>query len=345
MQLRLETFPPDLEDFFRHMLNDIPPIYRRKTAQLFRIATVSEVPLSLMIYSFADDIDRDPLFAVNAKRRSMPESEVESRNEQLPLRLDGRSKGLLEVVPVSSTSIFFKFEVDFLHRTVRDFLHSCQDVQDMFDNSLPKTYDPLAILCNAHLAMLKLSPRWNDEMNDDRLLATIEGLFHFAGEVQQSSGNSDCLFQTLDEAKSVLQSPGLTRLQWESEPDAEFLAMTVQAGLVNYFEHAFGSLRRKSKRPYLWYALLLPWKKKNFNGTWQLSSLMVCYLLNHGEALNIRTDSQSAGTIWTEFLARVAENPELHTDNVFEVLKILVINGRAFLDALVPEKKKTRVSL
>jgi hypothetical protein len=231
MQLRLETFPPDLDDYFRHILEDVPQIYRRKTAQMFSLATAAEVPMPLMIYSFADDLDRDFCFAVNAKKRSMTKAEIAARNEQLPPRLDGRSKGLLEVVTVATESTYFKFEVDFLHRTVRDFLRA-SDIEDMFNQALVKTFKPSHTLCNAHLAMLKMAPRWADEMNDDRLMDMVEGFFTFASHVQQSGDDLKELHRTICEASSLLVTPGHIKAQFELDSNAEFLVMAIQAGLV-----------------------------------------------------------------------------------------------------------------
>ncbi|KAI9693968.1 MAG: hypothetical protein M1822_003239 [Bathelium mastoideum] len=331
MQIRLETFPPDLEDFFRHMLKDIPQIYRRKTAQTFQLAITAGCPMPLMIYSFADDLDADPLFAINVRTRSMADIEIDRRNEQLPLRLDGRSKGLLEVVPVSNEPAFFKFEVDFLHRTVRDFLQTSADVQHLFGTPLAKSFDPSTILCNCHLAMLKLAPRFYT--NKSRVSAMIEGLFHFASQMQQSTGNSDGLISVLDEARSVLRLPLFFCFQGEDDANNQFLAMVVQAGLAGYVDSNTGLLRGMPNRPFLEYALKLPWQKKCFNGTWQLSPQIIRCLLNHGASPNAKSVS---GTLWTDFLASVPGRPELHRDILFEALKILVIDGGAHLSARVP---------
>lgn len=336
MQLRLETFPPDLDDYFRHILEDVPQIYRRKTAQMFSLATAAEVPMPLMIYSFADDLDRDICFAVNAKKRSMTKAEIAARNEQLPPRLDGRSKGLLEVVTVATESTYFKFEVDFLHRTVRDFLRA-SDIEDMFNQALVKTFNPSRILCNAHLAMLKMAPRWADEMNDDRLLDTVEGFFTFASHVQQSGDDLNELHRTICEASSLLVMPGHIKAQWELDPKVEFLVMAIQAGLVQYVDCNLSNLRFRPKRSYLEYALQLPWKKKRFNGEWELSPSMISCLLRHGESPN-------QGGLWTKFLRRVEKQRDLHTHEVFETCKILVLEGGAHLSTVFLEEFSSKFS-
>jgi hypothetical protein len=53
--------------------------------------------------------------------------EIQSRQEDMRRRLDARCKGLLEVIHDSSSH---NLKVDFLHRTVRDFL-ATKDMQVM----------------------------------------------------------------------------------------------------------------------------------------------------------------------------------------------------------------------
>jgi hypothetical protein len=41
LRKRLMSFPPDLEDFFQHMLDGVPSIYGEKTAKIFKYAMVA----------------------------------------------------------------------------------------------------------------------------------------------------------------------------------------------------------------------------------------------------------------------------------------------------------------
>lgn len=341
LKARLDAFPRDLEDFFRHMLDDIPKIYLRKTSQMFRMATTAGAPMPLMIYSFTDDIDADPTFALKAKRRSMPHPEIDKRNEELPLRLDGRSKGLLEVTAVSDASHFFKYEVDFLHRTVRDFLETSSEVKDMFSHSLTEQYNPDQVLCHAHLAMLKLAPRFQEEMNDDRWMCTVEGLFQFAHQVQLVKGNSECVHEALEQARALFDSPGSARLLWERDTNNEFMAMAIQAGLVDYVDRNIDSLQRRLTRPWLYYGLQLPWRKKTFPGTWPYSPEMIRCLIRHGGDPNERNEFF---TLWTAFLSRVSDEDNLRTNAVFEIIQTLILDGGARLQEAMPASDEQMTS-
>lgn len=332
MQLRLEAFPPDLEGFFKRMLYEIPRLYRRKTAQTFQLAITAEVPLPLMIYSFADDMDVDPLFAISGERRPMATNEIYRRNEELLLRLDGRSKGLLEAVLIQGNSDFFRFEVHFLHRTVRDFLLCSQDVHDMFDIALPRTFQPSAILCSAYLALLKAMPEHRLTASNE-LAPSIEGFFHFASRVQESKNKPDHWPQIVNEANLVLVSTEMQLPLREDSKSAEFIAMAIHAGLVEFVDNALAANCQSSRRPFLEYALQIPWDKRRFPERWQYSPQLVRCLLKHKERPNEKTGT---GTLWTDFLRLLYERPEIRTDAAFEVLKILAIEGRAILVPAVP---------
>lgn len=57
----------------------------------------------------------------------------------------------------SALFTFYNYEVDFLHRTVRDFL--CEKkMQEMLLASTPKTFNTRRILCEAFLAQIKVAP-------------------------------------------------------------------------------------------------------------------------------------------------------------------------------------------
>ncbi|KAI1121352.1 hypothetical protein F5Y10DRAFT_272184 [Nemania abortiva] len=69
MYRRLEAFPKDLGTYFQRMIDDIPEVYRLRTALTLRIALAADVPLPLSTYHFIDELFSDPDFALRIKRR------------------------------------------------------------------------------------------------------------------------------------------------------------------------------------------------------------------------------------------------------------------------------------
>lgn len=101
LERMLESFPEDLEPFFRQIIDSVPGFYKARTGEVLRIALSAHEPLDAMVYSCHDDCQ---------------DVYEETRREQIVRRLNGWCKGLLE--------INFLGQIDFLHRTVADFLRT-----------------------------------------------------------------------------------------------------------------------------------------------------------------------------------------------------------------------------
>lgn len=164
LQRRLDTFPEDLESFFQHMIDSIPKVYRPQTAGTFKVALAAGRPLKLMTYSFMDDLEEDPAWAFKLELQPMERDEIQLRCDQMRRRLDGRCKGLLEVYAGSGIGdlpddiTLDYYEVDFLHRTVKDFLQESKDMNKLFRDEMNSGFDVNVIMCGAALATLKVFP-------------------------------------------------------------------------------------------------------------------------------------------------------------------------------------------
>ena len=163
LQRRLRDFPETLEKFFSHMIASIEPVYREQSSQAFKYGLEAEDPLPLMTYSFLDEEDLDAV--VTAPLNPLTSQEILSRQDDMRRRLNGRCKGLLEVVSFSPASRntrpealyvhrFHATIVVFLHRTVRDFLHT-KDMQNLLLEHLEPSFEPKSRICKALLAELK----------------------------------------------------------------------------------------------------------------------------------------------------------------------------------------------
>jgi hypothetical protein len=92
---------------------------------------------------------------VQAKLEAPSISEAEKMHVCLEKRLNDRCKGLLEVVTINSyPRILSKKKVDFLHRTVRDFLR-LDDIKALLAQRLETPFNPNFAICTALLAQTK----------------------------------------------------------------------------------------------------------------------------------------------------------------------------------------------
>ena len=110
---RLESLPVDLKRFFKHMLNGVDSIYHEKMAAFLSIARNAKQPLDSFLYSMYEKEYEDENYALNMASNSISDDEMDQLHVECQRRINARCGGLLEVRSGS---------VQFLHRTVRDFL-------------------------------------------------------------------------------------------------------------------------------------------------------------------------------------------------------------------------------
>jgi hypothetical protein len=123
LEKRLRALPTDLEPFFEHILNSVDKVYQEKMGAMFQVALQANEPASLLTYSFLDEEDID--FSIKLPPSELVLVEIQSRQNDTRRRINGRSKGLLEVTSIHIGGYTaMHHTVDFLHRTVRDFLNT-----------------------------------------------------------------------------------------------------------------------------------------------------------------------------------------------------------------------------
>ena len=105
-----------------------------------------------MTYSFLNE--EDPDYAIKAQVTPLTETYLNARCKSAERWLNSRCKGLLEVHHRENESLYFSGEVDFLHRTVRDFL--CTGVLSrLFEVTEYEAFDVNLELCKSFLTQMK----------------------------------------------------------------------------------------------------------------------------------------------------------------------------------------------
>lgn len=145
LRLRLETFPTDLKRFFRDILEKIDSFYHTKVSAVLQIALAAEEPLNVSLYAFLEEEFENQDYAIEKQISVLSEKAVAEQHRKMEQRLNGWSKGLVEVR---------NQEVHFLHRTVVDFLRTCE-MEDFVAENLPPWFCIGLSLLKAHLAWIK----------------------------------------------------------------------------------------------------------------------------------------------------------------------------------------------
>ncbi|KAI3336995.1 hypothetical protein HD806DRAFT_475355 [Xylariaceae sp. AK1471] len=113
LQRRLDSLPSDLESFFRHIISQVNTLYHKKMAQLLLTAVNARQSLDLEFYRRQEYEDEDSDYALNMPTEEIGMGEQGWIQESCRRRINARCGGLLEIR---------KGRVEFLHRSVRDFL-------------------------------------------------------------------------------------------------------------------------------------------------------------------------------------------------------------------------------
>lgn len=151
LRRRLESFPRELEPFFKQILDSVEPIYHAKTSSLLQIALTAKKPLHMIMYDLHDLEHDDENYYRPRPIEPFDEAQLSEVQSRITYHLDSRTRGLLEVSSVS-------YEVTFLHRTVKDYLAS-GGLSDLPEIDLPRgsglKFSPELSILRAYAAWVK----------------------------------------------------------------------------------------------------------------------------------------------------------------------------------------------
>ena len=198
LQRRLQEMPPDLEDYFAHMMGTLDKFYLEQANQLCQVALQGNRSLSLLTYCFVHE--EDPDYAMNLRIRALGDGELRDRLDFMERRLNTLCKGLLEVQRLPGPVTFFSHRVEFLHRTVRDFLQTGVLAQMLMDTREP--FDVHIAMCKAFLAEIK-GLRFEKE-DKEPLFALLEAFMEHAQYWE--SMHDDCLTALVDELDRTIRT-------------------------------------------------------------------------------------------------------------------------------------------
>jgi hypothetical protein len=148
LQERLLKLPSDLERLFSKILDQLKWAYFRQASIYFQLVGAAREPLSLLDLSLAEEeFQRTTSFQI----QPMSSQEVSFRTEAMRRRLSSRCKGLLEVTwsGESDHSV-----VQYLHKTVKDYLHRADIWKHIISGAEP--FNPDLILAGTFLHSVKV---------------------------------------------------------------------------------------------------------------------------------------------------------------------------------------------
>ncbi|KAI0848078.1 hypothetical protein F5Y00DRAFT_270500 [Daldinia vernicosa] len=244
MRRRLNNIPSDLEVFFKQILDSVEPFYHQKLATTLRIALVARQPAPCLIYSFHDDEEEDPDYALNFPIDPLGAQRVENRMKEISRRLNGRCRGLLEFNPKSGY-------VEFLHRTVMDYLRT-ETISTYLESKSPLGFNPTLSLLKAFVAYIKRTkfPEPIDRTQfatytPSKLMFTLKEALGHAKQL----GDSVVAFEHIEELENCIPEmhrKGQAKFNvWghsSNQVHLFFREPAVEAGLDDYFCHILSKI-------------------------------------------------------------------------------------------------------
>lgn len=152
LKWRLSQIPPDLNTFFRKIVDTLDPAYQDRTMRAFQLATLA-VPIPLLDFGHIPNEVVDKRFAIEAEIKPMHEADVDVFQKVAAANVNKWCRDLLEVKTVERRNQSHE-QVFFLHRTVKDFL-STASMQDEFNKHSVCLSSPRQSLCRIYLAQTK----------------------------------------------------------------------------------------------------------------------------------------------------------------------------------------------
>ena len=160
LQKRLWDLPEDLNDYFDRMLDTVEAVYQPEAAKIYQVMLQTTRRPYLILFAFIEE--KNPDFGALAKTEPASETEVEHLRRQTRLRINARCTDLLDITETPRTDAYFQNKVEFLHRTVRDFMKEPK-TKDRLSRWLSKdtkgvNFDPRQYICQATVAQVKRAP-------------------------------------------------------------------------------------------------------------------------------------------------------------------------------------------
>jgi len=125
LRLKLDVLPHDINGLYTELLNNLDPDDRIRAEKMMLLAAYSPVDIRLgcVAYAFIDHLD-DPNFPPCDGKKPASWVSFEEIAEDIELQLKSLTKGLLETVMGRKPSgrAGSRREIQFFHRTVRDFV-------------------------------------------------------------------------------------------------------------------------------------------------------------------------------------------------------------------------------
>ena len=353
LRRRLNLLPSDLEDLYKHMLARLDPFYLTQASELFQILCaareVGEVtrdsgpleptnqdyasselgPMTILtLVSTLEDLDLGPM-KTDAGGEADNCEVLLGKAKTMVTKVKTRGAMLIEINEPHPDTPILAMRVQYLHRTVRNFLEKPDVWQQLLSHTEKSGFDPHSRLLRSCIYQLNAAVLLRRRGLVERLSTSLSVAMAHAYYAYAHTGKSNGFL--LDQLNRLLKRKVVSYDLLDGiNPDSSnvIIHLAVQYGLVAYVTEKIAEdpdllkFNRKA-RPLLDYAIM-PQQTSHF----RFSAQLVTVLLQHGANPNKRFEGRSPwenALLWHyRSLKRTREQGiEIAKDRVMERLKII----------------------
>ncbi|VUC24312.1 unnamed protein product [Clonostachys rosea] len=355
-------FPRKLEEYFALILSRVNPVYRKEMARAFLVTIYEVQPLPLYAFYLLNKEEENEEYAIQEQISELSKSHIYDIGQTWKARIHNRCSDLL-LVDEGMHPVFLIQPVDFLHRTVRDFLRDW--FHDKLEEQLTESFVPPISLCRIMLFFLKKQPQDNllSQKHYIRMIALVDELLYYAREAEKhpycrdsavspvedildaaDRVNSSLMNEVMENHWTHVRDPPRSRGldEYRERGNCNFLALAIQARLFKFVRAKLAANPRrlvKPGRPLLDYALrprrvtplALPYHSRRDEPN--LEPEIVSLLLNLGAKPNQVVYSHEDRTVWALFLiscwesSKRGEVTEVSKKAWYEVSQMMIKHG------------------
>ena len=330
---RLQDIPKDLEAFSQKILESVDEFYKPCMAKalLLTLHAAESLPLLSFWCLRIDMANFQWVSTLHLERWRVPK--VRRVHEDAPACVNEWSRDLLKVnwlggeAPeiTSVVGAILAARVEFLHRSVRDFLRT-PEVQSTIMKQAGPSFDPWLILCRLTLALTKFANIDVDNTNDvDRFFNIAGNMTHYAKQYEiRAMATPQKLLEELDSVRKAYwvdaahhwSNYGTTwgfQAGWTGSAPMDFTTYAAAFGLEVFVRYSAEELTdsRVCNQPLLLYTALRQIIPHALCCTQFPNVDMARLLLHHGADPNreLRIFGTSR-TVWERYLCDIVKEPQ-----------------------------------
>ncbi|RTE83872.1 hypothetical protein BHE90_001653 [Fusarium euwallaceae] len=304
LRKRFEETPKTLHAMFERMLNSVEEVYHKQAAQILQVAFHSRAPMYVAVYSF---IDNDNL-SFAGDPRPWTKDECVGISKTTEGRLKVRCPDLIKIKGSSSNMTtaqrMTKHQVEFLHRTVKDFL-GLQDTQKMLRDRIKESFDPIQFISKgllAHIRGAELAGGQIWSATSWEMFQLLDEITYYVSELEQTTKAPQ--FELLDKLQETIEKQ--TRRRDVLLDGDSFVSIMAQKDMHLYVQEKLPEALRGPGAPLLGSVLFPRWQRPRWHadGLPHPSVEMVELFLKHG-AKTRELSKDKKMTIWSQYMARI----------------------------------------